>query len=133
MVPAKDLLQQVTLLIFPRRGYPLQPEALQQLEALKGSWETATYVPLRFLPVNIAVKANKRQLFPLLLNISRPTICTKSFLESFKNYASVGAIAVLDRVLGEDYWDFCYSVPAVVPAHPKTHLAANRDIALPKD
>ncbi len=42
---AKDLLQQVTLLIFPRRGYPLQPEALQQLDALKGSWETATYVP----------------------------------------------------------------------------------------
>ncbi|MBV5261931.1 nicotinate-nucleotide adenylyltransferase [Synechococcus moorigangaii CMS01] len=42
---AKDLLQQVTLLIFPRKGYPLQPEALQQLAALKGTWETADYAP----------------------------------------------------------------------------------------
>ncbi|MEB3224540.1 MAG: nicotinate-nucleotide adenylyltransferase [Synechococcus sp.] len=42
---AKDLLQQVTLLVFPRKGYPLQPEALQQLEALKGTWKTAEYVP----------------------------------------------------------------------------------------
>ncbi|BAW96258.1 nicotinate (nicotinamide) nucleotide adenylyltransferase [[Synechococcus] sp. NIES-970] len=41
----KDLLPQVTLLIFPRKGYPLQPEALQQIEALQGTWQAATYVP----------------------------------------------------------------------------------------
>jgi nicotinate-nucleotide adenylyltransferase len=42
---AKDLLQEVTLLIFPRKGYPLQNEALKQLAALKGAWAEADYHP----------------------------------------------------------------------------------------
>lgn len=42
---AKDLLRQVTLLIFPRKGYPIQPEVLKQLTALKCKWQTAAYVP----------------------------------------------------------------------------------------
>jgi nicotinate-nucleotide adenylyltransferase len=42
---AKDLLQEVTLLIFPRKGYPLQTEALKQLTALKGTWTEADYNP----------------------------------------------------------------------------------------
>ncbi len=42
---AKDLLQVVTLLIFPRKGYPLRAEALQHLKALKGRWLEADYTP----------------------------------------------------------------------------------------
>ncbi|AFY40299.1 nicotinate (nicotinamide) nucleotide adenylyltransferase [[Leptolyngbya] sp. PCC 7376] len=42
---AKDLLQQVTLLIFPRKGYPIQPEALKKLSSLKSHWQEADYTP----------------------------------------------------------------------------------------
>ncbi|OKH18623.1 nicotinate-nucleotide adenylyltransferase [[Limnothrix rosea] IAM M-220] len=42
---AKDLLKQVTLLIFPRKGYPIQPEALKQLSSLKSRWQKADYTP----------------------------------------------------------------------------------------
>ena len=42
---AKDLLRQVTLLIFPRKGYPIQPEALKKLDSLKSRWQTADYTP----------------------------------------------------------------------------------------
>ncbi|MGB2925231.1 MAG: nicotinic acid mononucleotide adenylyltransferase, partial [Limnothrix sp.] len=42
---AKDLLRQVTLLIFPRKGYPIQTEVLEQLTALKSKWQIAAYVP----------------------------------------------------------------------------------------
>jgi nicotinate-nucleotide adenylyltransferase len=42
---AKDLLQQVRLLIFPRPGYPLQSETLRQLKVMAGTWDVADYVP----------------------------------------------------------------------------------------
>ncbi len=42
---AKDLLKQVTLLIFPRKGYPIQPEAIKKLSALKSRWQEANYTP----------------------------------------------------------------------------------------
>lgn len=42
---AKDLLQEVTLLIFPRKGYPLQTESLEQLTALKSTWIETDYNP----------------------------------------------------------------------------------------
>ena len=42
---AKDLLRQVTLLIFPRKGYPIQPEALKKLDSLKSRWQIADYTP----------------------------------------------------------------------------------------
>ena len=42
---AKDLLRQVTLLIFPRKGYPIQPETLKKLDSLKSRWQTADYTP----------------------------------------------------------------------------------------
>lgn len=42
---AKDLLQEVTLLIFPRKGYPLPPEAIKQLNAFKSNWQEADYKP----------------------------------------------------------------------------------------
>lgn len=42
---AKDLLQQVNLIIFPRKGYPLQTEALQQLQAFKCTWAISDYTP----------------------------------------------------------------------------------------
>ena len=42
---AKDLLAQVTLLIFPRKGYPIPPEALKQITGLKGQWQEANYTP----------------------------------------------------------------------------------------
>ena len=42
---AKDLLAKVTLLIFPRKGYPIPPEALKQITNLKGNWQKANYTP----------------------------------------------------------------------------------------